>query len=180
MDMADGIEPIAPETFLEQVREEVIVDTYGISPSQEAELDRQLGLENEGQWYDFLPDGLTDEQRFEKAMESAAIEQDQVDFETELLLQEETLASIEGIEELIPEGIEEKGEGEKEALVSADTIAAMELHDHLPTAARQWLMDKFQEVVQSVIWEDLKARGATAARAALEGLKQHLRSHEIV
>ena len=56
--------------------------------------------------------------------------------------------------------------------VPAMAIALMELHDQLKEPARDWLRDRFQEVAESGLGEDLKTKGAAAVRDGLKALQQ--------
>lgn len=56
--------------------------------------------------------------------------------------------------------------------VPAMAIALMELHDQLKEPARDWLRDRFQEVAESGLGEDLKTKGAVAVRDGLKALQQ--------
>ena len=56
--------------------------------------------------------------------------------------------------------------------VPAMAIALMELHDQLKEPARDWLRDRFHEVAESGLGEDLKTKGAAAVREGLKALQQ--------
>lgn len=56
--------------------------------------------------------------------------------------------------------------------VPAMAIALIELHDQLKEPARHWLRERFQEVAESGLGEDLKTKGAAAVREGLKALQQ--------
>ncbi len=56
--------------------------------------------------------------------------------------------------------------------VPAMAIAMIELHEQLKEPTRNWLRDRFQEVAASGLGEELKTKGAAAAREGLKALQQ--------